>query len=186
MPFDGITWPDVHVLVAPGGTIDPGTTYLHLGVGPGLGTGLLGGPTFVDITNDVNSVNPKRGRDSDIDSATPGTCTIVVDNSSGAYDPTNLATPFWGPNLLTTQQESLEDGTTTGWQAGQDTTIANTAAQAYHGTKALQLTKTVGTGTAFAQAGVGVTGVPFPPSAPCRLSVWFRTPVTARSCKIRA
>ncbi len=186
MPFDGITWPDVHVLVAPGGTTDPGAAYLHLGVGPGLGTGLLGGPTFTDITNDVTSASIKRGRDSDIDSATPGTCTLVVDNRSGDYDPTNLLTPFWGPNLLTTQQESLEDGTTTGWQAGLDTSIANTAAQAYHGTKALQLTKTVGTGTAFAQAGTGVTGVPFPPSAPCRLSVWFRTPVTARSCKIRA
>src|SRR6266496_3148957 len=185
MPFDGITWPDVHVLAGVGGNADPGTAYLHLGVGPGLGTGLLGGTTYVDITADVNSVSRKMGRDSDIDSATPGSSVIVVDNWSGDYDPTSLATPFWGPNLLTTQQESLEDGTTTGWQAGQDTTIANTAAQAYHGTKALQLTKTVGTGTAFAQAGVGMTGVPFPPSAPCRLSVWFRTAATARQCKIR-
>lgn len=185
MPFDGITWPDVHVLVGVGGTIDPGAGYLHLGVGPGLGTGLLGGTTFVDITSDVNSASIKRGRDDDITPATPGTCILVVDNWSGAYDPTSLATPFWGPNLLTSQQESLEDGTTTGWQAGQDTTIANTAAQAYHGTKALQLTKTVGTGTAFAQDGTATAGTPFPPSAPCRASVWFRTQTTARSCKVR-
>src|SRR6266700_2253828 len=185
MPFDGITWPDVHVLAGVGGNADPGTAYLHLGVGPGLGTGLLGGTTYVDITADVNSATIKRGRDSDIDSATPGSCVLVVDNSSGIYDPTNLATPFWGPNLLTTQQESLEDGTTTGWQAGQDTTIANTAAQAYHGTKALQLTKTVGTGTLFAQDGTAVVGTPFPPSAPCRASAWFRTAATARQCKVR-
>src|SRR6266700_669896 len=185
MPFDGITWPDVHVLAGVGGNADPGTAYLHLGVGPGLGTGLLGGTTYVDITADVNSATIKRGRDSDIDSATPGSCVIVVDNSSGIYDPTNLATPFWGPNLLTTQQESLEDGTTTGWQAGQDTTIAHTAAQAYHGTKALQLTKTVGTGTPFAQDGTAVVGTPFPPSAPCRASAWFRTAATARQCKVR-
>lgn len=43
-------------------------------------------------------------------------------------------------NLLTYQQSSLEDGTTTGWVGAGNFTIANESAQAKHGSKSLKLT----------------------------------------------
>jgi hypothetical protein len=93
--FDGITWPRITVLAGLGGALDPGADYYHIGVGPGIGTGKIAGTQWVDITDDVQAITISRGRDSDLDSATPGTCTLVIDNRSGDYDFTNATGPYW-------------------------------------------------------------------------------------------
>jgi hypothetical protein len=182
MPFDGVQWPLLRVLVGVGAEPGPGTIILD--VGPGLGTGTLGGYTMVDLAADTNTIVIQRGRDSDIDVAAPGTCTLVLDNSSGSYDPTNPNGPYWGPNLLTANESSVETDAS-GWQAGQDTTIARSTAQAKHGSASLQLTKTVGTGTLFAQSATGITGRVFPPGVAVRVDAWFRAFSTGRSCRVR-
>jgi len=96
--FNGIWWPRVHLLFGLNGTLDPGAQYLHLGVSPpGLGTGLLAGTTWVGPQNgkDIRSVSiTGRGRDGPIDSATPATLTVVLNNSSGDYDPDNPSSPY--------------------------------------------------------------------------------------------
>lgn len=92
--FDGVTLPKLAILASFGGNLDPGADYLHLGTGPGLGTGKLGGVAAVDVTADVVSVTITRGRDGDLDPATPGVAVVVLDGRSGDYDPTNPSNPF--------------------------------------------------------------------------------------------
>ncbi len=92
-------------------------------------------------------------------------------------------------NLLTGQQSSLEDTTTTGWFAGQNTTIANTGAQFADGVRALQLTKTVSTGTAFANtpaadAGQGAA-ILIRPGQQYTAVASFRAAVTGRQARVR-
>jgi hypothetical protein len=88
--FDGITLPKISILAGIG--TGPGTSCIvDHGV---IGTNLVGGVATVDIAADAQSLTIKRGRDSDIDAATPGTCTIVLDNTSGAYDQTNPNSPY--------------------------------------------------------------------------------------------
>jgi Cellulase (glycosyl hydrolase family 5) len=105
--FDGVRRPLLQVLAGFGGALDPGADYIHLGVGPGLGTGKLSGPgagtNEIDITADVRSISlSQRGRTTDIDAADPVTCTIVLSNRHGNYDPSNPGSPYAG---------QLEDGT---------------------------------------------------------------------------
>jgi hypothetical protein len=92
--FDGTSAPRFIVEAAWGATITPGTGVLTLGSSPGLGTAKLGGTTWVDITRDVKSYSWRRGRGDDLSVAQPGTCTIVLDNFAGDYDPANLAGPY--------------------------------------------------------------------------------------------
>lgn len=96
--FDGVTLPRIQVYGAFGGSMDPGATYIHLGVGPGLDTGLLAGPRVdTDITADVRSIGlTAMGAPTDIDAADPVTCTLVLDNRAGDYDPTNPSSPYTG------------------------------------------------------------------------------------------
>jgi len=47
----------------------------------------------------------RRGKDGPIDSANPGTATIVLNNASGNYDPDNPASPFAGTRELQTDSQ---------------------------------------------------------------------------------
>jgi hypothetical protein len=98
MLFNGTQWPRVSVQAgigtAPGGTV----CVVDSGV---VGTNVVGGANMVEIAgtgnNDVRSVSIQDlGRPSEIDAATPATCTIVIGNASGDYDPTNLSSPYAG------------------------------------------------------------------------------------------
>jgi hypothetical protein len=178
--FNGITRPRIQVLAGFGGTLDPGAGYLHLGVGPGLGTGMLGGPGVgvneVDITPSVRSVSlSQRGPTSDIDAADPVTCALVLNNADGAFDPGNPASPYWGPNRLTGQQQSLEDGSTTGWQVGGSCTISSSAAQAHAGSRTLALTSTSGSGGIWANTLTGTDAMPWAAGDPIQATAWFRS-----------
>ena len=65
-----------------------------------IGTGEFGG-TFIwyNAIADVRSVQTTRGRQRQIDAFPAGTCTIVLDNNSGNYDPDNSSSIFAGDVL---------------------------------------------------------------------------------------
>lgn len=89
-------------------------------------------------------------------------------------------------NLLTENQSSLEDTTTTGWALVGNTTIANTSASSPpHGTRALELTKTVGTGTAAATTPTGLSGFVVEANEPYTVYAEFRSAATPRTARSR-
>lgn len=57
------------------------------------------GGTWTNITHYVRSMNAKRGRSYELDSSSPGTMTIAVDNHDGRFDPANASSPYY-PNVL--------------------------------------------------------------------------------------
>lgn len=87
--FDAESWPRVVVMAA--FTAPVADCVLGTGV---LGTDTVGGIVMVDISADVRSLTWTRGRETDIDTASPGTAAIVLNNVSGDYDPTNLSGPY--------------------------------------------------------------------------------------------
>lgn len=89
-PFDGSRWPRLVVAAAfsaqPAGVCVRGTGVRN--------TSKRGGRSMVDISADVRSVTYRRGRSDDFDRAEIGTATIVLRNTSGRYDPSNLSGPY--------------------------------------------------------------------------------------------
>lgn len=53
-------------------------------------------PDFVgtDVSADVRAITIKRGRSRLLEAVNAGTCDIILDNTSGDYDPTNLSGPY--------------------------------------------------------------------------------------------
>jgi hypothetical protein len=157
--FDGVNWPRLIIQAGFGGTLGNAPNALVLGVGPGLGTAVLGGTSWVDITADVESISIQRGRGSDTESADIGTCALVLDNTSGSYDPLNPDSPYVGKNMMTTNQSSYESGATTGISALYNCSIAASQAQALHGSWSLRLTSSAG-GDMGARTPTGTAGIP--------------------------
>jgi hypothetical protein len=98
MIFNGTQWPRIRVAAGIGTA--PGGTVCVLGSGV-LDTNVLGGPNMVEIAatgnGDVRSVSIQDyGFPSEIDAASPATCTILLGNASGDYDPTNAGSPYAG------------------------------------------------------------------------------------------
>ena len=59
------------------------------------GRGTLGGLTFADLTNLVESVNITRGRNRQLDQFNAGTATITFDNTSRILDPLNVSSIYY-------------------------------------------------------------------------------------------
>lgn len=55
-------------------------------------------PTWDDITDYVQAVNPSYGRSSEIGSVEAGTCELVLDNEDGRFTPKRAASPYF-PNI---------------------------------------------------------------------------------------
>ena len=94
--------PTLQVLFAPS-VVDENTagTRFILNVSK-LDTGTLGdGALFYDISDDVRSVTTRRGRSRSLDRFSTGIATIVLDNRTRQYDPTNLSGPYASPSLGT-------------------------------------------------------------------------------------
>jgi hypothetical protein len=91
--FDGTTLPKIAVNVGIGAV--PGGSICVVDSGL-VGTNVTGGLNMVDLAADAQALQVKRGRASDIDSATPGTCAVTFDNISGAYDHTYSGGPYFG------------------------------------------------------------------------------------------
>jgi hypothetical protein len=181
--FDGIDYPALSLSISTGGNLNPSGTTLVLGVGPTLATATLGGGGWSEIGDDLRFISRSFGRSADGDSAQIGTCTFTVDNESGDYDSSNPNGAYWGANLLTSQQYSLEANNTNGWVVVSNISIASsTTVGGYHGLRALQLTKLGSTGTSTAKT----TKIPFPEQVACRISAWFKAGTVARDCKMTA
>jgi len=60
-----------------------------------LGTGILGGIAFADLTSLVESVTITRGRNRQLDQFNAGTATVVFNNSTRVLDPLNQSSPYW-------------------------------------------------------------------------------------------
>jgi hypothetical protein len=97
LDFDGVTGPLLSVQLGFGAaSTEPLPGSLVLGLGPGLGTGFLGVTTWTDVTRDILSVTITRGRQGELEQTPPGTCSLVLDNRAGTYDPTNPTSPYYG------------------------------------------------------------------------------------------
>src|SRR2546425_146276 len=60
-----------------------------------IGTGTLAPPTtFTDITTYVRAVSISRGRQRPLEAYRAGSCTITLNNRTGAFDPHNLSGPY--------------------------------------------------------------------------------------------
>ncbi|MEU6582746.1 hypothetical protein [Nocardia sp. NPDC046763] len=57
------------------------------------------GSTWTDIAGRVQKIDAKRGRQYELTRAQAGSLTLTVDNSDGALDPTNTASPYY-PNVI--------------------------------------------------------------------------------------
>jgi len=62
-------------------------------------TYLLAGDILQDVTNDVRRLSIKRGRSRELDRYSTGQATVVLDNRSRDFDPTNTASPYNGQIL---------------------------------------------------------------------------------------
>jgi hypothetical protein len=87
--YDGVQAPILKVLLgSPGTSADDDPGWLHLGTGPGLGVGRLGGISWFDASNDLLALSRQAGQNTEQDaSPSPGSATAVLDNRSGIYDP---------------------------------------------------------------------------------------------------
>ena len=159
MLFNGADVPNVDVLISLVGsaTTDPQSGYLRLGKSPGLDTAQLAGPVWTVLPHaDVTSVTIRLGQSGELDQISPGTATVTVDNTSGNYDPLNLASPYNIANLLPRADSNFEGSTGT-WQAGGGGALA-AGTVAAEGAGSLRLTADAsGTLWALTQASVPVT-----------------------------
>lgn len=84
------------------------------------------GSDWTDVTDDVRHTSPaaasvvaRSGRESKEDGITPGTCSFVLENSSGDYNPENASGPYYGDlkigvpvRLVTVWSETVGETTT--------------------------------------------------------------------------
>ena len=94
-----MTVPVMQVLVGFQSTTGFGTPFqlddAFYGVLDTVGRGTLGGLTFADLTDIVESVNITRGRNRQLDQFNSGTATIAFNNQTEVLNPTNTASPYY-------------------------------------------------------------------------------------------
>lgn len=73
----------------------------------------VGSPTWVDITDRLLGFTTFRGQQKDTDGPQPGTLTVRLDNTDGAFDPDNDASPYYG-GLLPNRRVRLTAQLTSG------------------------------------------------------------------------
>lgn len=56
----------------------------------------LAGPIWIDISEDVNSVNIQRGKNRELDRYSASTASVVLNNENRYYDPLNTSSPYNG------------------------------------------------------------------------------------------
>jgi hypothetical protein len=96
-PPEPFVRPTLQVQMAIGGstTLDPQAAGIFL-----LDRSVLDGPdtlgviAWVDVAADVKSITVNSSTSGGLDSASPTTFSVVVDNASGDYDPVNPASPY--------------------------------------------------------------------------------------------
>ncbi len=121
-------------------------------------------PTWVDVTADVRQVTISRGRSHDVDRVSASSLALVIDNTSGDYDPTYTGgthypnvTPMVPIRVTATHSVTtydlfygMVDAWPMSWPSFTDSTIDLTA------TDGLKLLNLMNTNTAEAQEATGV------------------------------
>ena len=69
----------------------------------------LAGPIFYDITDRVQSVTTKRGKNRELDRYSAGNATVVLNNEDRAFDPLNTSSIFYG-NIIPRRQIRIRTG----------------------------------------------------------------------------
>lgn len=118
----------------------------------------LAGDVLVDVTDDVRSVQVRRGRSRQLSKFTAGNANITLSNRDRAYDPLNTASPYYG-SLVPRKQVIVErdgyrllTGLTEDWNLSYDLSADNLAeVSCVDGLASLAAT-TLTAGTATAQA----------------------------------
>jgi phage tail-like protein len=103
---------------------------------------------------------------------------IGFDGLSNAQDP---KAPI-SHELLTPQQSSLEDGTTTGWVNYTNATLTNSTNQAFVGTHSLALTALTAADMDVLNSPFGTAGIAITPGMSYTFTVNFRATTTSRLC----
>ena len=79
--------------------VDPSVPYLFLDDAARglLGTGVLGpdGGVWTDVSTDLRAWSVDRGKNNGLDAFRDGAATVVLDNRSGDYDPSNTSSPYY-------------------------------------------------------------------------------------------
>lgn len=94
-----------------------------------LNTGTLGGLTFADVTQYVEAISVRRGRNRQLDQFNAGTATISFNNSSRIFDPLNSASIYYPyvtprcPIMVYANGTPIYTGLVTDWNIDYD--IAN-------------------------------------------------------------
>lgn len=137
-------WPDLRVFVD---FTNPGANSTY---------------TWTDITQwcrrlgNGQLAHIERGRNYERAQTDSGTCNIIVDNSTGVFDPENTASPYYPnvkpirkikveaawqmSNMLSAAASSFEDGTTGGWNGFAGCSVTNSIAIAHSPTHSLAVT----------------------------------------------
>jgi hypothetical protein len=114
--------------------------------------------------------------------ATP-TITATPTNDPVTGAPRVTLTIQGNDNGLTAIQSSCEGGSTTGWAAGTNTTIAASSTWSQDGSFSLALTATAG-GAVSATTPTGTSGVAVVAGQTVRAMAYFHSPTTARVCSV--
>jgi hypothetical protein len=99
LAFDGVTMPRITVEMAFGSTATEDLRAAGVFI---LGESFLDGPdvlgslSWAEVSEDVKSLRYAGGFSDDTSGASPGTSTLVLDNSDGFYDPTVAESPSSG------------------------------------------------------------------------------------------
>lgn len=91
-----------------------------------LDTGTLGGLAFADLTQYVQAVNIRRGRNRQLDQFNAGTATVTFWNESRVLDPLNTASPYYPyvlprcPIIIKANGTTIYSGLVTDWNLDYD------------------------------------------------------------------
>ncbi len=125
-----MTAPTIQVLVGFQTTTGFGQPFILddavFGVLNTAGRGTLGGLTFADVTEFVESVNITRGRNRQLDQFNAGTATVSFDNATRVFDPLNTASIYYPfvlprcPIVINANGTPIYTGVITDWNLDYD------------------------------------------------------------------
>lgn len=152
------------------------------------GTNAWAEPLWADESWRVRSFKVQRGRQHELAQFDAGKSTVMLVDNDRALDPSMTAAfPLVppSPNLLSYNQSSLEDGTTTGWGIRTNvSTMVSSTAQAAEGKRSLLITSTAA-GAMNVETTPGTGAVPIIGGAIYKAVAAFRAVAAVANCYVQ-